>query len=404
MMSRFTHTKVARICIFVILGVDDGGNDIAYVDKTTSSDLSRILRNHRKGKNHTTSDDFKEGALCPNPSIHVLEVLKDVSPATAFRHVLAWAKHFENNQYIMLLHPKVEKMIDNLSPHTETILQEIMKRSIQEVLANPPALDTEEANQMDETSASKRGLMQLNMRVSQDEKKAFADFCASKNLTQREGLVYLMANVNSDASATLISEQREVILNQAKYIRALQKTIAMGSRGANADKKLKHLISCQQQAVKEYFRRILPGEIKEPMLKCFSWERHLAVFPNHRQYEYPQADGFAVIKLEAICYGHGRYPAVFIWGTTLEEDKPRKIRLRSYAKKEYFGIPVGGNPQSYKGAQFLVAYRVSSDGAADLYAAYPMDIFAHPDRSSEPKEKKHPSLEDQIRNATCSRK
>lgn len=398
-MSKYTHTKVPQFFIYAIVGVDDGGTDVAYIDKTTSSDLARILCNHRKGRNYVTAEDFREGGCSPNPSIHVLEVLRDISPAGAYRHVLAWMHYFSDNGFVLLSHEKMERMADNLSPHTETILQEISKRSIPEILANPPKLDNEETDHKEDTTAQKSELTQLNVRVSRDEKTLFSEFCTQKGLSQREGLVYLLANENSEASATLISEQREIILNQSKRIQACWQTIAKGSRGANADKRLKSMLAFQQKAINEYFSRLLPSERKEPMLKCTSWNRHHASFPNYGQYAYPKTDGVAVLKLEAICYGQGSHPAIFIWGTTLEESTPRKIRLRSYAKKEYFGISIGGNPQSYKGAPFFVGYRISNDGAADLYAAYPMDISAHSERTSEPAKRKHPSLEERIRNA-----
>ena len=401
-MSKYAHTPVPRIIIYAILGVDDGGIDVVYVDKTTSSDLQKILRNHRNGKHYITAGDFQDGGCSPNPAIHILEVLRDVSPAEAFRHVLAWVRYLGENGYILLVHPKLEEKAYSMSPYTEIILQEIRKRSLKEIFDNPPAIDSEQRVYTEANSGglSKVKLTQLNVRLDQAEKKAFDEFCAERNLTQREGFVNLLANANLEASGVLISEQREMIRNRENRIRDLEEFIARGSRGANADQRLKKVLSFQQQAVKEYLYKILPANRKEREMKILSWERHIGSFSNYRNYRYPETDGYAILKLEAMCYGHGRYSAIFIWGETADEAVPRKLRLRYYPKDDFLGIPIGRNPHSFKGALFFVAYRVVSDGAADLCAAMPMDPSMLSPIKNSLTEKQHPSLDERIRNAS----
>lgn len=292
----------------------------------------------------------------------------------------------------MLASEKFDEAAYNMLPLTEDIylgLQHLKVRAFLDIPYTPPKY-VKHADTSISATDTLSPLVQLNMKVSVHEREAFSYFCQINKLTQREGFAMLLSNIDNSAATQVIAQQKATIQKQLETIKHLQ-TIP---RGAKADIKLKEALDYCQTATSKYIELLLDDiDIMPLPLKPQTWNNFTKQFPNRSDYIYPTDDNFLTIKLEAICYGRGRTPAIFIWGVDTESGK--KVKLRFYKKRDYIGLSIPHSPFLYKGATLLVGYIKASDEAVDLCIALPLLHQALPQPAIIP-DGKHASLNELI--------
>ena len=214
---------------------------------------------------------------------------------------------------------------------------------------------------------------QLNIRVDDSAADAFRDFCSKMHVTQNEGLKLLLASAEQDTEAKIAPIQ-EHILKQQKTISALMEK----------EKAIKKEYTEKHHTALKLRRDLahVMGEMLDHII-----DRHAADFNtdheplniyrpkfakeslNFKSYKYPSSAGCMVITLDYLAYGMGIAPALFICG---KDTDGTLIKLRWYPKTEYIGIPPRSEIFSYTGAQWLVGFFQSPDGATDMVAGIPL--------------------------------
>lgn len=364
-MSNSAYEKPGTYTIYVIHATDDAGCGVVYVGRTRSRDLRRVLRYHREGRKRITAEDFSK-ELSVTPQIHVLSIIENCTASCAYRHNLAWYRHFDENGYDTLASEEFDFAAYTMQPETWQIYQEIKNTEIHPLLEQPyiPPKKKNDEIRIDDEHDEK--MVQLNLKVKESVHKAFSSFCRSNNMVQREAFSVLLSNSSDGVAAKIIQEQSRTIRDQLAEIKKLKEL----PRGAKADIRLKQALVFTKMVISRYLELMFPESTVAAPLKCVTWDSFVKMYPDRTTYDYPSEDGFFIMELEALCYGKGRYSAVFIWGKDIESGCYRKLRY--YPKREYVGLSLPKSPYLHRGVFLLVGYRIAPDNAADLYAALPV--------------------------------
>lgn len=369
-MAKSPYNIIGTYTIYAIHAVDDLGNDVVFIGRTRSNDLRRVLRYHRDGRKKVTAGDFSQAATSISPTIHVLSILNDCNAALAYKHNLSWYRHFEENGYVTLASEAFDYAAYAMLPETFEIYQKISQIEILPLLEKI-YMPTVQANSAVLTKVKNKEktnqMTQLNLKVGREERESFIALCQKNNKTQREMFGMLIANSSESAASEIIKEQSKIIRDQLEEITRLRDV----PRGAKADIRLKQTLSLTKTVISRYLELMYQSRnVDAPSMKCMTWNSFVNEFPNRTIYDYPAEDGFFIMKLEAICYGKGRYSAVFLWGEDIEAGCYRKLRY--YPKREYCGLSLPQNLYLHQGMLLLVGYRMAPDNAADLYITLPL--------------------------------
>ena len=373
-MKPSSRTTTYTYTIYAITAKDEFGDNVVYIGKTKSKNPKRVLRYHREGHNKLTADDFKKDTCHSLPTIHILEILEDSNAFLAYRYQLAWHRHADESGYITLASETLDRAAYRMSPETEALYQQIARTPFSTFLTKPytpsslpPAQESKPSPPVNESQKP----VQLNIRITAEERNHFIKLCNDNSVSQREAFSMLLSGSSKTAAMRLIKQQRSTIEEYLRTIDSLRSELKRASRGANADIRLKKALSFCKEAITHYIELTSSESAALPQpLKCYGWNQFSASFRNRFDYNYPADDGFSVATLDAICYGHGRHPAIFVWGTDVETGA--KIKVRFYAKRDYIGISFPHSPFVYKNATLLIGYRVAPDNAVDLYFALPL--------------------------------
>lgn len=397
-MSKSAHGTPRNYTIFAIIVTDDSGNLVAYIGKTVSQNLLRVLRRHTAGENKLTAEDFLRGTYEQPPTIHELQTIYG-DAAYAYRYVISWLRRFDDAGFVTLTYPGIEYAAYHMLPETEAIYQRVLDIPLEPLLSTPYSPPPKITVEPPAVHNAPTQLLQLNIRVDHSEFDAFCALCEENNLTRREGIVMLLSEHKPAVSDPLILEQKATIIEQLEAIKALNERATRLSRGANADINLKNTLEFCRIGIARYIELSLGEDnTNEKAIKCLSWNQFDASDFDRRQYDYPEADGYTVLQMEAMCYGHGRRPAIFLWGIDTER-KQRFIKLRYYPKTNYMGLSIPHSPYLQKGNLILIGHKTASDGASDVYMALPLSKGTALWHEAFATEGNRPSLDDLIRNA-----
>jgi len=182
--------------------------------------------------------------------------------------------------------------------------------------------------------------------------------------------VQVMAERRMLAKTIIESDDFLEIAEQKRKLEEQPDTNQSGSRSDKANKKLLDAIRFFGVGVYEYAKHVTRDQ-KVPM-KCCSWRAFKESFADWKAYRSPDEECFIPFRLECLCYGKGRMPAVFIFGRRMGTEE--RIRLRFYERREYVGPHPTKSGMFYEGSCFLLGGKPSADGACDLLFAIPLPL------------------------------
>ena len=355
--------------IFALYAEPPDADPIVYVGQSRMKDLKKLFRYYRGGSKKTV--EFFEPGISPH-----LFLLEDayMPEDVAYRYRIAWSRYFFERDYDVIAHTKPYEDTLDLYGAAERIYDEIAKIPIEDVLKRMHAPVKELPKEEEPTVHTERLTKRLSIRLTESENKAFMDLCQAKNLTQREAIQLLLANVNRgmDTLTTKVLQYKDVQIHRLKEENARLKKVP---RSVSAHENLKEAFSFVQTGVLRYGSslyedRDLPGE----KLRCLSWKDFTYAFPEHHAYAYPKEDGFFYFTVEALCYGKGTYSAVFLYGVNCETGE--RIKLRFYPRADYCGINPVKSKFFRKGMGFFVGCRCIYSDVAELMLALPLFEYA----------------------------
>lgn len=370
-MSTRTYTIFAITATAV-----DGDDPLVFVGKTTQTDLQAVLRYHRK-HNYYARPVFEEGTdIC----IHVLDTVTG-SASDAYRYVLAYMRYFLETGLDVVSHYKPYESCLDLSSETQRIFDMVSDKSLDDILE--PSCSTTKPIPSSQNSLVKKGPLtsRLSIRISKREYEEYCSFCQALQVSQRDGLLTLLAQNNSAKSilAQRLQEQAQTISQQKKHIQHLDSILENGSRGAKADKRIIEALLICRQGVYQYIQHLFSGKTLPPPLPCYSWNSFARYNNIWREYKYPTHNTPFHFQLQHLCYGKGPNACIFLFG--IDPCTEEKLRLRFYDKREYIGPRPHRSPFFYEGACLLVVCKQDERGTADMLLGLPI-----PETTTEPLE------------------
>lgn len=376
------HTDIRQFRIFaLILG------EQIFVGKTASPRISAVYSRHRCGSVAATRGILDQDVP---PALHILETLNSTG-SDAYRHILAWIHLFETAGFFSINHMATALSSEQLYPPTEVILKELQKESIDQILKRTYIQKPSDGN----IKASRKLLLppkpekhvQMNLRMTEKDKKAFDRFCKKHQLKAREALGLMLDQITGeeDHLLPLLSEQKALRQENDKLKNQL--AVRQGEAFSLRDQKATEYLQFLKKGIAEYTERLCPNK-EETSLPAFPYKRFRT--QSDIRYEYPEAEGFFLLTAEAVLWG--RHRSRFIVG---RGQNGEHLKIRYYPNPLYAGAFLWDYPA---GTQWLVGCRRSADGAMEVAATFPVPpSWKQPEAAVMPKETKNrASLDDQI--------
>lgn len=324
------HTEVRRFRIFALVL-----DEVFFIGKTASPRISAVYYRHRCGNVAATRETMDQEVP---PSLYILEDL-NCTGTEAYKHVLAWICRFEEAGYCNINHTGTAISSENLYPHTEKILNRILREPMEEILARsfvPKPSDADIRLPRKPTLLFQPGKqVQMNLRMSERDKKIFDRFCKEHHLKSREALGLRLDQINGEDTT------RQQLLSAQKTLRkendCLKKKLAVYQKKAlpTTEQKTADYLQFLKNGFSEYLQKLCPAEgEKLPALSYKQFQRRTGF-----HCEYPESEGFLLLTAKVLLYGRNKARFVIGMGPDGEYRK-----LRYYPKVRYAGALVWEYP------------------------------------------------------------
>ena len=380
--NHYIETKCFRVYAMILRAEAD----YVYIGKTAGRRLSAVYSRHTTGSVKATVGYFDQG---DKPELYLLEEIQ-APTSEAYKHVVAWCHLFRSAGYVGINHERTLYQADNLLPDTRKIVEQLSQEPLEEILQrsylpHPAAADraAEAKPAHKAVSQSSNETIQMNIRIRRQDKKLFDRFCKNAAINQREGFQLLLDQITGspenqrmcellqkrDSKITLLEKEKQKLKAQ------LDAWITHGKseKEVRAEEKLSFL----KNGIHQYLQMLFPDIDKKSALPEASYKKYTRDLPFEEKPQYPEEEGFLVLRLEAILWGNGLHRSCFLlgWG-----DDGKHYRLRYYPKAHYLGLRIRESSYALPGSEWYVGCQRSKDSAMDLIAAFPLFSF---DESSE---------------------
>ena len=353
--------------VFAIYAEVPDNDPIIFVGITKMENLKTLLRYHRN-KDGITNEFFEEGI---QPEIFLLEDTY-MKKSLAYQYSIAWGRYFYEKDFDYIVPRRVFEDAMYLYGRAEKIYQEISGIPLGTVLWKRKNIgwtsqEEQAADNKKPDIKRERVTERLSVRITEEERDVFLEFCKEQNVTQREGLQLLLANYKSkkDYAVTVIEEQNRRIKQLENENKKQKETPKEGQ----AYKRLDDNYRFMKRGIAKYARAQYKLDVPLGRLPCKPWEFFKWELPNFWEYSYPE-EGFFIFRLEEMFYGGGNFSAIFLFGRNSETGE--KVKLRVYDKKEFCGLYPTRNDCYAKGVEFFVGCRRLYPDVADTVLLCPM--------------------------------
>ena len=378
------HAEIRRFRIFALILEED-----FFIGKTASLRISAVYSRHRCGHVAATRDIMDQEKP---PALYILEDL-NCTGAEAYRHILAWICRFEEEGYCTINHTGTAISSEHLYPHTEEILNRLLRESMGEILARSFVSKPSDADLRPPRKPAflphPEKQVQMNLRMSEKDKKNFDRFCKKHHLKSREALGLLLDQITGEDTHRQMLLSEQALLRQEKDSLKKQLAICQGKVLSPREQKTTDFVHFLKIGCAEYLQHLFPEE--QDQIQVLPYKRFQ--MQNRGRYEYPESEGFLLLTVQAVFWGRNKARFVIGQGPDGEFRK-----LRYYSKPLYAGALIWEYPA---GTRWLVGCRKATDGAMEIAAAFPfLPQIAMPKESGyNPIRDQKASLDEQISNA-----
>jgi len=179
--------------------------------------------------------------------------------------------------------------------------------------------------------------------------------------------------------------------NEKQKVQLARWTDLGKSQGELEKEKQLHFL---REGLTQYLNLLFPDEKERSALPESSYRKFMKKCPQKERPRYPEADGFLILRLEALLWGSSLRRAAFLIG--IGDDG-----IRCYPKADHTGLFPRRSSYAFPGAYWYVGYQKSTDGALDLMAAFPLDVGSAASSKPEKPQRKE-SLDTLIHRAECT--
>ena len=362
-------------------------NRKVFIGRCAAIKLSAVVYEHCRGEHIQTQNHFNLDLK--RPDLYVLEEIENESHVT-YRHWLAWIHTFEVAGYKLLHREDVLEDSRDLHPETRQIYERIQMIPLELHLEHGyrskysagdyDHKNTESDQAVAPSAKPYAATEKLSVRLSRPEKELIEFFAKCLNLTLRDAVVYAINNLMYCDNATMAAEQQMYSIRQRylQNIESLKKKNSELTAQLNkqyqqfSGKAQKHCkqIKAIQTGIYKYFTYLKPDATIP--LRIEQARYHNYIHDTEIIYEYPQEEGFAVIRPHAVLWGSTQQ-VHFLIGET---DQGENIMLRYYPAKDLIGMFPGNERFGLRGSCWLIGWEQKEDNVMQLIFSFPLST--HP--------------------------
>ena len=366
--------------IFTIYAIFSSERKTAFIAKSYGSDLGPTYSRHVHGKNRYTRDHLSKSALDGEiPRLSILQRLEGVDFREAYAYLVAWTRLFLENNYYMAMQEGVIDDALHLHPKTEKIYLSMKDESLENILQQNTCFPkTNVRKKATDPMLSKPKSVQFNIRVQPQDKDYYNARCQKEAMTKKDMFSLLVKSLDSKSAFEdgRVSMLKKRVEEQAKEIESAHNRIERLSNFVQHDKRYKRNIEMVNQMWETYIQSMSIVDHSSDYDKLdIMRTRYSDYSPN--EFSYPdEASGVTELILLGLVYMRST-SGVFVLGRTLNG---KRIKLRSFPKKDYIGTIIPRSKWSFFGSKWIVAWNTASDGAKDLVASFHVPISLDPMR------------------------
>ena len=317
-----------------------------YMEISFARDLGAVLRKHWCGEVPRTREYFS----CENP--------------WAKPEMLVWKIGYASREEAGAFLQKWEEAF--LEKGFEIITSQVDKANIREIEKNwmysrrlkeisfdnlMQGVDVQRVTCRKETRKKKEAAQKytleaaedvINIRTTWRVSHAFRTFCKERGLTQSQGLSLLVETANAGITDELLIRDLQGRLHRAdakninneELICRLRKEL-QEERGSKRYPREVHAARIQDMLIKKFFAYLPKPQFTEAYMKRYSVKLSETVFPDKKEYNFPDKDGVYLLYLEHVGYVKGHRKLLLIYGKTA---KGEKLKLcYPYAREHRYG-------------------------------------------------------------------
>ena len=341
---------------------------------------------------HIYSRHINAGCVCTRytftkdeedlPIIHLLEIGTMMSPAEAYKHIIAWAHLFIQHGYFCLNADAVDNQARSPLPDTQQIISSFSTEPFEEILKRTKVETPRDADRLIAKilppvtpEATANPVVQMNVRMQEQDKRQFDALRKELKLSQRETMSLLLAqacqkDIVSQTKGLISSYQKKIKKLEHEFHKLQQKQqILIGKQLSNPEAKKEQLLSLFRVGSKEYLKHQFPSLLHGEICKPGRYKKYVQQLPAGVTYKYPAELGYAEIVVQSIVWGKARSHPCFIFGMTPNGEH---IKLRHY--QTHLGVPIKDTSHTKPGARWFVFYVPAKDGATDIVGALPLEV------------------------------
>jgi len=289
-----------------------------FIGKTSAKRMSAVFSRHRTGCVKATEGYFDQDEM---PELYLLEELP-MTRREAYRHVVAWCSLFYRAGYVGINHPGTLVQSMDLLPATKAIADILGNEPLDQILERTWLPHPADADLVPDRPAAdpKKESIQMNIRLQRQDKARFDSFCRTANLNQREGFMLLLDRVMQSTEFphlhNLLIERDSKISaleqeNEKQKVQLARWTDLGKSQGELEKEKQLHFL---REGLTQYLNLLFPDEKERSALPESSYRKFMKKCPQKERPRYPEADGFLILRLEALLWGSSLRRAAFLIG------------------------------------------------------------------------------------------
>ena len=366
--------------LFIVYAIFSSETKTAFIGKSYGSDLGPTYSKHVHSKNRYTRDHLSKSALNGEiPRLSILQRLEGVDFREAYAHLVAWTRLFLEHAYYILMPDGVIDDALHLHPRTQHLYNLIKDEHLENTLQNGTCFPRKSLCKKTPAPISNNSKsVQFNMRVRQQDKDAYNEMCNRELLSKKDMFSLLVRSMDEKSTFedTRISMLKQRIEKESKELEIAHNRIERLYNFVQHDKRYKSTVAIVNQMWNTYIHSMSAIDhsssydildIMRPQYSDYS--------PN--EFSYPdESSGVTEFVLLGLVYMKSA-SGIFVLGRTLDG---KRIKLRSFPKKDYIGTIIPRSKWSFFGSKWIVAWNTASDGAKDLVASFYVPVSLDPMR------------------------
>lgn len=382
------------------------GRDI-FIMPTYRDSYDDICSQHINGKHFETVASFTKTSA--DVGLYILDEIKyECTRKESRLYTIAWIRRYIDLGYNALCSESLMNSAMNIAGEAKTILDRITaENKAPEFLKKVTARKDSLPQKVKKKRAKKYPdlkLTQFNIKVEDNTKCDFQEYCYENGLKPNEALKILLEAAKREDDNELISAQ-EIIRNRNLEISKLQNKLidAENEHSRYYDKVnrniVPHYIEREKSAsefTRDFCKLFLKENDRQIKYKTDGWVRYQGM---HDSYNYPGDTNdinTMVFKFEAIARVNDDQDKLYIFGEDMEGNL-LKFRYYNDRYSRYIGIPIDRYDNSDLKNLWYILFDRNKYGACSVVGSFPIPLMRDARKSLPMRLSKFPTLSERIR-------